>query len=334
MNPFLSFCLYVASRVFVQYLKSRPDDSQTINSLRFLLSAMNALKRKNPLTESFLVQLDVDLEALGMRIPKLKAAFPRSGDSPANPGLIAHMKAKSRTKDVPHSKEGHGIAKFSEECNYMKATGDSGNPVDRPDIVTPSSALQPPGFDSSSWLTSEHTLPTRERSTGPDTLTPEFNFAIDSHNLRVSPNAGYMDSQSSGTNNIDSQSNQPTPNSSTASEQRNSTSGPMTTPGRTSFDASPMGSHQPLGTQAEMDAATAAFFTEGMGDTNFGMSGTGTGMTPGNDFSMPNSWGMSGQTGAGTGVGTGMTPVAEGVLRTLLDMPPMDAMDLGWNSGT
>lgn len=81
MNPFISFCLYVAARVFVQYLKSRPDDSQTADSLRFLLSAMNALKRKNPLTESFLVQLDVDLEALGMRIPKLKTAFPRSGDS-------------------------------------------------------------------------------------------------------------------------------------------------------------------------------------------------------------------------------------------------------------
>lgn len=80
-NPFVSFCLYVAARVFVQYLKSRPEDSQTADSLRFLLSAMNALKRRNPLTESFLVQLDVDLEALGMRIPQLKAAFPRSTES-------------------------------------------------------------------------------------------------------------------------------------------------------------------------------------------------------------------------------------------------------------
>ena len=42
---------------------------------------MNALKRRNPLTESFLVQLDVDLEALALRIPKLKSAFPRSSDS-------------------------------------------------------------------------------------------------------------------------------------------------------------------------------------------------------------------------------------------------------------
>jgi hypothetical protein len=78
MNPFISFCLYVAARVFVQYLKSKADDSAVQDALRFLLTAMNALKRRNPLTESFLVQLDVDLEVLGTRIPKLKDAFPRS----------------------------------------------------------------------------------------------------------------------------------------------------------------------------------------------------------------------------------------------------------------
>lgn len=81
MNPFLSFCLYVSSRVFVQYLKSKPDDSQSADSLRFLLAAMNELKRRNPLTESFLVQLDVDLETLTTRIPKLKGAFVRNSDS-------------------------------------------------------------------------------------------------------------------------------------------------------------------------------------------------------------------------------------------------------------
>ncbi|KAL7276349.1 hypothetical protein RUND412_000652 [Rhizina undulata] len=61
MNPFISFCLYVAARVFVQYLKSRPTDEQVRASLQFLLTAMGHLKKKNPLTESFLVQLDVDL---------------------------------------------------------------------------------------------------------------------------------------------------------------------------------------------------------------------------------------------------------------------------------
>ena len=85
MNPFISFCLYVAARVFVQYLKSKPDDSQTADSLRFLLSAMNALKRKNPLTESFLVQFDVDLESLGMQNAKYKGIFAYSEDNVSIP---------------------------------------------------------------------------------------------------------------------------------------------------------------------------------------------------------------------------------------------------------
>lgn len=68
MNPFLAFCLYVAARVFVQYLKFRPQDEQMISSLQFLMAAMNALKKKNPLTESFLAQLDVDLEGMGIDV--------------------------------------------------------------------------------------------------------------------------------------------------------------------------------------------------------------------------------------------------------------------------
>ncbi|KAL1634689.1 hypothetical protein SLS56_002091 [Neofusicoccum ribis] len=69
MNPFISFCVYVAARVFVQYLKTRPGDGQMNNHLQFLLQAMQALKRKNPLTESFLVQLDLDLEGAGILSP-------------------------------------------------------------------------------------------------------------------------------------------------------------------------------------------------------------------------------------------------------------------------
>ncbi|KAJ5567411.1 hypothetical protein N7535_006717, partial [Penicillium sp. DV-2018c] len=67
LNPFMSFCLYIAARVFVQYLKSQPEDSSVHSSLQFLVSALNAMKNKNPLTESFLVQLDVDLDGTGIR---------------------------------------------------------------------------------------------------------------------------------------------------------------------------------------------------------------------------------------------------------------------------
>lgn len=63
----MSFCVYVAARVFVQYLQSRPDDSAARSSLQFFFSALDALKNKNPMTESFLVQLDVDIEGTAFR---------------------------------------------------------------------------------------------------------------------------------------------------------------------------------------------------------------------------------------------------------------------------
>lgn len=78
MNPFISFCVYVAARVFVQYLKTRPKDQQMNASLQFLLQAMQALRRKNPLTESFLVQLDLDLESAGLQGLQTKQYPPTS----------------------------------------------------------------------------------------------------------------------------------------------------------------------------------------------------------------------------------------------------------------
>ena len=89
MNPFIAFCLYVAARVFVQYLKSRKEDATVKSSLHFLLSAMQALQSKNPLTESFLVQLDVDLEGSGLAIPVNANRF-RSSDKPRQVSLSTH----------------------------------------------------------------------------------------------------------------------------------------------------------------------------------------------------------------------------------------------------
>ncbi|KAG5912743.1 hypothetical protein E4U42_001923, partial [Claviceps africana] len=127
MNPFISFCLYVAARVFVQYLKSRPDDAQAADSLRFLLSAMDALKRRNPLTESFLVQLDVDFEALTTRIPKLRSAFPRPTDSPDYRSKVEHA--------APLCSDGEGMQGILayRECDFLKAADGDGNPCRGPD---------------------------------------------------------------------------------------------------------------------------------------------------------------------------------------------------------
>lgn len=68
MHPYLPFCLYVAARVFVQFLRRVSEDSEMRASLDFLLAAMEWLKRHNPLSESFLIQLKLDIRGSGLDI--------------------------------------------------------------------------------------------------------------------------------------------------------------------------------------------------------------------------------------------------------------------------
>lgn len=75
MHPFLAFCLYVAARVIIHAYKKRPVDGEIKNHLEFLLSSMQAHRKKNQLTESFLVQLTCELEAAGLDIPLSKLDF-------------------------------------------------------------------------------------------------------------------------------------------------------------------------------------------------------------------------------------------------------------------
>lgn len=255
-----------------------------------------------------------------------------------NPSLISKIR---NNQNIVNEREG-GTMAYRNECPIMKIPGDDGNPLNV-NIVDPITQQDPApaenDFDSNTWLSGDAQIPTRERSSGPDGQPTMMIPPGVSYNHRLNSNGGYVESQSSGTNDMsvsphpDSLSNRPTPNSSSTSEQRNSTSDPRSTSGRTSFDASPIGSHQPLSTQAEMDAARVAFFQD---PNNFGMGGSGSGITPGREFVMPDTPGNSFAVPSGwemPGTGTGMTPVAEGVLRHLMNMPPMDAMDLGWDSG-
>ncbi|CBF75691.1 hypothetical protein AN3650.2 [Aspergillus nidulans FGSC A4] len=52
----------VSSMDMTKYLKFRPDDTAARSSLQFVFVVLEALKNHNPLTESFLVQLEVDIE--------------------------------------------------------------------------------------------------------------------------------------------------------------------------------------------------------------------------------------------------------------------------------
>ncbi|CAJ2513439.1 Uu.00g015580.m01.CDS01 [Anthostomella pinea] len=318
MNPFISFCLYVAARVFVQFLKSRPDDSQTADALRFLLSAMNALKRKNPLTESFLVQLDVDLEALGLRIPKLKSAFPRSTASPGPHPSLTKMQKNADVNGQPRSGNAGTMNFHDTDCNFLRTPGDDGNPLNAPNLVE--SETHNPNQMPQGWYPGEQLMSGRGRESG----AGHGKGAVSSMLFEA---GGFGESQSSETNDIsgssnqDGQSNRPTPNSSSASDHRQSTTGTgaMTNSDRPSFDASPNGSRA-------MEVAAAAYFPS----AGFGMSGTG--LSPGGTFSIPD---LSGHDfsvpGGWDSEQAGMTPrTAEGIMQGIMNMP-MEEMN--WDSG-
>ncbi|KYK55992.1 binuclear zinc transcription factor [Drechmeria coniospora] len=329
MNPFISFCLYVAARVFVQYLKSRPDDAQTVDSLRFLLSAMNALKRRNPLTESFLVQLDVDFESLTARIPQLRNAFPRSGDSPGAAG--------NGTKCQPPAENAEGvpgILPYRNKCQFLKTPADEGNaaaaldpmenPADRP-------AAGPDAFESS-WLSPDRqAMPaltpssgTMYEKNGPASSGPMSGFGESSgemQELRASPEGGL--------------SNGPTPNSSSGGGSDGKShlgAGPLLNGSAqdAAYRTSSMGPHQGVMSNG-LDVPVGghqSFFGE---TTSFGLGPDMGAAEAGVNFGMSSSGGwadLNGETPA-------MQPVGEGVLRALMNMGPMDAMDLSsWDNGT
>ena len=76
IHPFLSFCLYVAARVFTHAHIRQPSDDAARANLHFLLHTMQAHRQKNNLTESFIVQLVLELEAAGLPNPLILGRLP------------------------------------------------------------------------------------------------------------------------------------------------------------------------------------------------------------------------------------------------------------------
>lgn len=127
-------------------------------------------------------------------------------------------------------------------------------------------------------------------------------------------------------------SDRPTPNSTTTGsdrQQTNSSNGTHGTSGRNSFETSPSSS-----SAAAAQRVLPSIFDEMPGGE------IPTGLTPGRHFGAPETPKVDSTDAAGAGdfswdnfgASTGMTPMSEGVLRTMLQMGPMETMDLGWDN--
>jgi hypothetical protein len=319
MNPFISFCVYVAARVFVQYLKTRPNDQQMNSSLQFLLQAMQALRRKNPLTESFLVQLDLDLESAGVlglnpkpyEPPNVPASIPINSDTVACTPIYEIRESQSGT--APMNQFGGGGS---------SATQYAGNNPGPPFHLAPTMNMEAqsvPVFVPSQ-SSPQINLPTRDRQSNPDRF-PSTGFGLsDDHEM---DDAG-VDQPSPATTNSQSRGGS-TSHSSLSYSPAAAQHGGETQNLR--FGTSPKNpqAQMPL-PQSTAANANSTFFPA---DNLFPQYFHNNQEVPGDPFSqgfLGNEWDMSAM-GTGTGAGTGMTPMSEGSWNQMLE-----SINLGWDS--
>ncbi|KAL1901740.1 hypothetical protein Cpir12675_000248 [Ceratocystis pirilliformis] len=345
MNSFVAFCLYVAARVFVQYLKSQPEDTQVADSLRFLLGSMTALTRLNPLTESFLVQLDVDLDTLMARNPRLHNAFPRASELPTSHPVSAlaggtyskmPISAQLRPGFETHGSENRFMHPLDD--NSVNSQTSAANKLSPPPDSTSTRHTHPPTSNSmlaSQWLKvsgqSNANIPMAPTMTtsphsgtsvigsvgGGDSSAEPIDVAMSNHGTpsasnRPTPNSICSDQH---------QSDQHKQHSLHASRSIPSQSTPLNNPatsgsGHTSFNTTSV-------SQDHSVPPNGSSYTSG--GNLFGMSpsvahGCFNAETT-NDPNFVNSWPEVGQAQS-------MTPMAEGVLRTFMNLVPMDAMDM------
>lgn len=101
-------------------MKSRPRDTEVSSSLQFMLSAMHAMKRKNPLADSFLVQLDVDLEAAGLDEMRIIAPVSTSSSSFRGNCSMTHMMPNSESRPGPITFGNNGLAVHTAPTDHRK----------------------------------------------------------------------------------------------------------------------------------------------------------------------------------------------------------------------
>lgn len=193
-----------------------------------------------------------------------------------------------------------------------------GNHLNGPSLDTTNST----GFNSQSWLSAEQSMSDLTPSSGGGGLFDK------------GASGGAQGDNNQGTNGspTDGQSGGPTPNSNSTgrdatADSRNQHLAPgMNNSGRTSFNASPISPQQNLMGTNDISGASGPTFFGNMGD----FPGQQQQPQQQNAFSMAsNAWGdMPGQ--------QGQVPqqMGDGVLRALMNMGPMDAMDLSsWDQG-
>lgn len=323
MNPFIAFCLYVAARVFVQYLKSRPGDATVKSSLQFLLSAMQALKGKNPLTESFLVQLDVDLEGSG--IESLSSATKASlAVKRAMGGDMSNIDALrcSHLHD-PRQSQTPGAPILGEGSSPQPLQSVNGTPMDLSQL-----------YSSTQYTAS---MPSRSKD-GARTHSLQGLIPTSDYGEGMVNTTNDMDTSPDASDRQNSTSDHPTPST---NSNKGSSHTSFTPPNHdqeqhaTANTGTPYPNHNNITPGMSPSTAANTFFQQNAASfSQFFPTAPDTPKDPAgveNPFGMPASWdynnaqtGGTGMTPTATGGGTGMSPLNDGQWSQMLE-------GMGWN---
>lgn len=237
-----------------------------------------------------------------LTIWSLKNQVNRGGKSPGplcdNPENVSGILAY---RDIPYSRPDDTPRELAEQPSEPSNLGVPGNAA----------------FGTQPWLSAEHQMPV---------LTPNSSSLYDKTNNNGGRAFEVNGESQDGTGSPEGQSNGPTPNSSNGSDRihlapnqtNTGTASGVSSAPRQEFRASPMSPSQNMLNGASMPAEP----------------GTHQNFFAANGYPMPA--GISNQQGfaMGTGWADMSNQQSEGVLRVLMNMGPMEAMDLSsWDSG-
>ncbi|KAI7917940.1 C6 transcription factor Prf [Pyricularia oryzae] len=325
-----TICLHQAA-IFKSEKNRLPPSVGAESKVRCITAANEIASIMRMVSHMDLSALDVDLEALTARIPKLKGQFTRSAES-----TTSGNQPMNKVRQGANCEEGladHGILAYKNECFMFKAgRDDTGNPAEGPDLVD-----DEPSRDRV-WMTTAdvHAMhPPRTRESCQSTSSNSGHVPV----ISLTPNSPRLYNASNGSSmsfgqgdepeNSPSQgSNHQTPNSGgTPSEQHHKQSqrqraGSFAPASQGSYDTSPIMADQ---------GAPAGFF--GTPVHNFatlaaGMSIGGTGSAT-DGFVVSSGWGMPATTGQHQ-----QQQQQQPILRNLVQMAPMETMDFGWDGNS
>ena len=234
---------------------------------------------------------------------------------------------------------------FRQECAFLGVPDDAPNPMDdNPRVDTDSKKdLRRESDPPSGTNNQPNWVPLRDHSPidhGKDVQRTLQGLALggirrSTYGSGELSGGGYVNSETNNVNDSglspntgNSGSDRPTPNSTTPSESRANLQNGQTS-GATSYETSPASSHNPRGPVVAPTQSISEFYPD---HPDYNISSTG--LTPDNNgYTMPETPGFPVPPGWESTT-TGLTSVGQGVFNQLMDLGPIDPMDLAWAGGS